>query len=186
MDVLAVSGSLRAGSYNRALLRAAAELAPGDTAIVPFEIGALPFYDGDLEAASDPEPVAAFKDAIREADALLIATPEYNRGLPAALKNAVDWASRPALFSPLANKPVAIVGASTGMGGTAQAQEDLRRALLFSRAKTLEEPRLLIPSAYERFDEHGRLVDEQTREKLAELLAALQEASGGSTALVAA
>ena len=118
MQVLGIAGSLRSASYNRALLRAARELAPAGAEIVDFDLRELPFYDGDVEAAGDPEAVAAFKDAIRAADALLIATPEYNHGLPGVLKNAIDWASRPALASPLAGKPVAIMGASTGRGGT--------------------------------------------------------------------
>lgn len=125
---LGIPGSLRSGSYNRALLRAARELAPEGMGIDTFELHDVPPYNGDVEAEGDPRPVVALKQAIREADALLIATPEYNRGLPGVLKNAIDWASRPPLASPLARKPAAVMGASTGMGGTARAQEQLRRA----------------------------------------------------------
>ena len=98
MTILGIAGSLREGSYNRSLLRAARELLPEDVEHVEHEIGTLPFYDGDVEAAGDPEPVVSFKQAIRDADALLIATPEYNHCVPGVLKNAVDWASRPAFF----------------------------------------------------------------------------------------
>jgi chromate reductase, NAD(P)H dehydrogenase (quinone) len=173
MRVLGISGSLRAGSYNRALLDAARELAPSGMDIVEFDLRELPFYDGDIEAAGDPEPVKALKEAIRSADALLIATPEYNRGVPGVLKNAIDWASRPPLGSPLAGKPVAIMGASTGRGGTARAQEQLRSALEYSRANALAQPEVLVPEAYLRFDEQGQLVDEETRTRVRAMLEAL-------------
>ena len=179
MKVLGISGSLRSGSYNRGLLRAARELAPPGVEIAEFDLRELPFYDGDLEAGGDPAPVTAFKDAISEADALLIATPEYNRGVPGVLKNAVDWASRPPLGSPLAGKPVAIMGASTGLGGTARAQEHLRSALEFPRAIVLDEPEVLVPEAFMRFDDAGRLVDEATRGRIEDLLAALVRSTGG-------
>src|ERR671935_1378478 len=173
MRVLGIAGSLRAGSYNRALLRAARELAPAGMEIAEFDLRKLPFYDGDVEAAGDPEPVSAFKEAIRSADALLIATPEYNRGVPGVLKNAIDWASRPPLGSPLAGKPVALMGASTGRGGTARAQEQLRTALEYSRADVLAQPEMLVPEAYMRFDEQGQLVDDETRAGVRALLEAL-------------
>ena len=181
MKVLGIAGSLRQGSYNRSLLRAARELLPEGVELVEFDIGSLPFYDGDVEAAGDPEPVVALKDAIREADALLIATPEYNRGIPGVLKNAVDWASRPPMGSPLAGKPVALMGASTGRGGTALAQQQLREALEFPRAAVLDEPLLLVPEAYMRFDEHGELVDDGVRAEVAELLDSLVHVAGGVT-----
>jgi chromate reductase len=181
VKILGIAGSLREGSYNRSLLRAARELLPADVELAEFDIRGLPFYDGDVEAAGDPEPVVALKDAIREADALLIATPEYNRGVPGALKNAVDWASRPPLGSPLTGKPVAIIGASTGRGGTARAQEHLRSALEFSRAEVLEQPELLVPEAYLHFDQHGELADEGIRAELAELLDTLVHVAGGVT-----
>jgi chromate reductase len=173
MRLLGIAGSLRERSYNRALLRAAAELAPPGVVLEQHDLRSLPFYDGDLEAAGDPEPVTELKNAIRRADGLVIATPEYNRGIAGGLKNAIDWASRPALASPLAGKPVAIMGASTGRSGTARAQQQLRDALGFPRAVVLEEPEVLVPEAYLHFDEHGELVDEETRERIAELLAEL-------------
>jgi chromate reductase, NAD(P)H dehydrogenase (quinone) len=170
--VLGIAGSLRKGSYNRALLRAAFELAPADMEVVTFDLRGLPFYDGDVETEGDPAPVAGFKEAIRRADALLIATPEYNRGIPGVLKNAIDWASRPALGSPLAGKPVALLGASTGMGGTRNAQEQLRQVLGFPRARVLEH-QVHVPQAYTRFDTEGNLTDAGTRDAIRALLAEL-------------
>lgn len=173
MRLLGLAGSLRAGSYNRGLLRAAAELAPAGTVFEEHDLRGLPFYDGDLEAAGDPVSVIELKDAIRRADALVIATPEYNRGLPGVLKNAIDWASRPALASPLAGKPVAIMGATTGFAGTARAQQQLRDALEFPGALVLQQPEVLVSEAYLRFDGNGDLVDEEVREQITELLEAL-------------
>ena len=181
--VLAFTGSLRAGSYNRALIGAARELAPPGTAVEEFDLRPLPPYDADVEAAGDPSSVAVFKRAIKEADALLIATPEYNRGTSGVLKNALDWASRPALASPLAGKLVGLLGAAAGMGGTARAQQQVRDALAFPRARVLDEPRILVPSAYEKFDAQGRLIDEAVREQVADLLRALV---GATSALQAA
>jgi len=179
--ILGIAGSLRSGSYNRALIRAARELAPPGVEVVEHDLRGLPFYDGDVEAAGDPASVTAFKDAIRSANALLIATPEYNRGVPGVLKNAIDWASRPPLGSPLADKPVAIMGASTGLGGTARAQEQLRSALEFPRAKVLSSPEVLVPEAYLRFDEQGNLVDEEARAAISTLLDALVSGASGVT-----
>jgi chromate reductase, NAD(P)H dehydrogenase (quinone) len=181
MRILGIAGSLRESSYNRALLRAARELLPEGTELVEHDLRDLPFYDGDVEAAGDPDSVVALKEAIRDADALLIATPEYNRGVPGVLKNAVDWASRPALASPLTGKPVAIMGASTGRGGTARAQEQLRSALEFSRANVLEQPEVLVPEAFMRFDEQGELIDGGVRAELAELLDTLVAVASGVT-----
>ena len=181
MRILGIAGSLREGSYNRALLRAARELLPEGVELVEHDLHGLPFYDGDVEAAGDPESVVALKEAIRAADALLIATPEYNRGVPGGLKNAIDWASRPPLASPLAGKPVGLMGASTGRGGTAKAQQQLRDALEFPRAFVLDEPRVLVPEAFMSFDEHGELSDESVRAEIAELLDTLVGVAGGVT-----
>jgi chromate reductase, NAD(P)H dehydrogenase (quinone) len=181
MRLLGISGSLRQGSYNRGLLRAAHELLPEGVELAEFDLRELPPYDGDVEAAGDPEPVAAFKDAIRAADGLVIATPEYNRGVPGVLKNAIDWASRPPFGSPLASKPVAIMGASTGLGGTAKAQEQLRAALEFPGADVLDEPRVLVPEAFMRFDEGGNIVDDGVRAQIADLLDTLVRVAGGVT-----
>ena len=181
MRILGIAGSLREGSYNRALLRAARELLPAGVELVEHDLRGLPFYDGDLEAVGDPEPVVALKEAIRSADAVLIATPEYNRGAPGGLKNAVDWASRPPLASPLAGKPVGVMGATTGRGGTARAQQQLRDALEFPRAFVLDEPRVLVPEAYMRFDERGELADESVRAEIADLVDTLVGVAGGVT-----
>jgi chromate reductase len=181
VKILGIAGSLRSGSYNRALIRAARELVPPGVELAELDLRGLPFYDGDVEAAGDPASVTAFKEAIRSADALLIATPEYNRGVPGVLKNAIDWASRPALASPLAGKPVAIMGASTGLGGTARAQQQLRDALEFPGAAVLDEPRVLVPEAYLRFDENGELQDEGVRAQIADLLDTLLRAASSVT-----
>jgi chromate reductase len=181
LKILGIAGSLREGSYNRSLLRAARELLPPGVELEELDVRGLPFYDGDVEAAGDPEAVVALKEAIRNADALLIATPEYNRGVPGVLKNAIDWASRPALASPLTGKPVAIMGASTGRGGTARAQEQLRAALEFSRATVLEQPEILVPEAFMRFDEHGELVDPGILAELGELINTLVGVAAGVT-----
>jgi chromate reductase len=173
MQVLGIVGSLRAGSYNRGLLAAARELAPEGMEIVEHDIAGLPFYDAGLEAGGDPEPVAAFKRAIAEADAILIATPEYNRSVPGALKNAIDWASRPPLGSPLAGKRVGVMGASTGMSGTIHAQAHLLQALECTRASVLDGHRVLVPLAYEHFDEDGRLTSPEVRDAIRGLLGAL-------------
>ena len=175
--ILGISGSLRERSYNRALLKAAAELAPENVEIEEFDLREIPHYDADVEAAGDPEPVAKLRAAVAEADALLFATPEYNRGTSGVLKNAIDWLSRPALASVLRWKPVAIMGASTGRGGTRNAQAQVRDALLFPGAVLVTEPEVAIPLAWERFDENGELTDERMRKALRELLDALVDSA---------
>jgi len=130
MRVLGISGSLRRESHNSALLRAAAERLPAGVELVTFEgLAAIPPYDEDVERAEVPESVQELRDAIRDADAVLIATPEYNHSIPGQLKNALDWASRPAGQSALNGKPAAVVGASTGMFGAVWAQAELRKVL---------------------------------------------------------
>jgi chromate reductase, NAD(P)H dehydrogenase (quinone) len=180
--IIAISGSLRERSFNRALLRAAAELAPPDMELVEFDISRLPHYDGDVEAGDGHEEVDALRAAVRDADGLLLATPEYNRGTSGVLKNAIDWLSRPALVSVLRWKPVAVIGATTGRGGTRRAQQQVRDALHFPGAEVVEEPEVAIALARDSFDEEGgRLVDEEARAALAELLEALARAARGST-----
>jgi chromate reductase len=175
LHVLGISGSLRQRSYNRGLLRAASEVAPAGMEIELFDLHGIPIYDGDVEASGDPEPVLDLKLAIDRADAVLIATPEYNHGIPGGLKNAIDWASRPPRYSVFDRKPVAIMGASTGINGTALAQEQLREALAFPGAQTLPSPGVLVTKARDKFDADGNLHDEETRESVAELLEALAE-----------
>jgi chromate reductase len=131
MRVLGITGSLRRDSYNHALLREAAERLPAGAELVEFaRLGEIPPYDADLEAAEvTPEPVEALRQAMREADAVLVATPEYNHSIPGVLKNALDWASRPAGKSALTGKPAAVIGASTGMFGAVWAQAETRKVL---------------------------------------------------------
>jgi chromate reductase len=174
--VCGIAGSLRRSSYNRALLRAAAELAPAGTEVRIFDrVGELPLFDADLEANGDPEPVRAMKAAIAEADALLIATPEYNHGVPGVLKNALDWASRPPRRAVLGGKPTAIFGASPGVTGTARAQSQLRQCLVFTDTPVLAQPEILVYRAAEKFDQEGRLTDEKTREYVGKLMVALAD-----------
>jgi chromate reductase, NAD(P)H dehydrogenase (quinone) len=174
--VCGIAGSLRRGSYNRALLRAARELAPDGIEVRIFDgLAELPLYNQDVEAEGVPQPVQALKQAIAEADALLIATPEYNHGVPGVLKNAIDWASRPPRESVLAGKPAAIFGASPGVTGTARAQTQLRQAFVFTDTPALLQPEILVYRAKEKFDDDGRLTDERTREFVARLLRQLAD-----------
>jgi chromate reductase len=181
LRILAMSGSLRERSFNRALLRAAAELAPPGVEIVEVDLSPIPLYNGDVEAAGAPEPVEALRTEVRDADGLLLATPEYNRGTSGVLKNAIDWLSRPALASVLRWKPVAVIGATTGRSGTRRAQNQVREALLFPGAEVVDGPEVAIALARDRFDgEGGRLTDEEARAALRELLRLLAEAADGS------
>jgi chromate reductase, NAD(P)H dehydrogenase (quinone) len=175
LSVLGIAGSLRAGSFNRSLLRAAQELAPAGMTITAFDLAPIPLYNADVEAKGDPEPVAALKTAIRQADALLIVTPEYNNGVPGVLKNAIDWASRPPRGSALQGKPAAIMGATPGMGGTGRAQMQLRQAFVFTQTYAVLSPEVLVARAGEKFDASGRLTDEKTRAIVGQLLQALAD-----------
>lgn len=176
MIVFGIAGSLRAASFNKSLLRAAMELAPEGMAIRIFErLGEVPPYNEDVEKVGDPEPVAALKDAIREADALLIATPEYNYSLPGVLKNAIDWASRPPRDSVLKGKPAAILGATPGVTGTVRAQLALRQSFLFTETLALLKPEVHVGGASEKFDAAGGLTDEKTRQHVRKLLEALRD-----------
>lgn len=172
VEILAFAGSLRRDSYNRALLRAAVELAPEDMTIAAFDLIDVPLYNGDVEAEGDPAAVVRFKQAIRAADGVLIATPEYNHGVPAVTKNAIDWASRPPQNAALAGKPVAVFGASPGITGTARGQSQLRQAFEFTNSVCMPQPEVLVFRANEKFDAEGRLIDERTRQGVARFLAA--------------
>lgn len=169
VQVLALPGSLRTGSYNRRLLEVAGELAPPATELRIYGLESLPLYNRDVEARGNPTPVEDFKAAIAGADALLIATPEYNAGTSGVLKNAIDWASRPPRQSVLADKPVAILGGG-GRGGTRRAQAQVRAALAHPGARVLEGPEVAVARISERFDEQGRLVDDSMRESLRALV----------------
>jgi len=175
LRVLGIAGSLRVASYNRMLLRAAVELAPEGMEIELFDIGGIPLFNEDVEAAGTPSAVEAFREAIRRADALLVATPEYNHGVPGVLKNAVDWASRPPRKSALAGKPAAVFGASPGATGTARAQTQLRASFVFTDTPVLPQPEVLVFRAHEKFDADGRLSDEPTRVFVGRLLVALAD-----------
>lgn len=169
--VCGIAGSLREKSFNRALLRNTLELAPEGMEIRIFDrIAEIPLYNQDVEDRGDPEPVQDLKRAIDEADALLIATPEYNNGVPGLLKNALDWASRPPRNSVLRGKPTAILGASPGITGTARAQAQLRQTFGFTGTPALLQPEVLVYRAAEKFDAEGQLIDEKTREFVGKLL----------------
>jgi len=165
-EVVGFAGSLRRSSYNRALLRAAAEIASPRLRVSTHELNDLPLYNADVETAGVPQSVADFRNAVRDADALLIATPEYNHGVPGVLKNAIDWLSRPPRDSALNGKVAAIMGASPGMSGTARGQSQLRQAFVFTNTYALLQPEVLVARAHEKFDANGQLTDEATREFL--------------------
>jgi chromate reductase len=157
MRILAISGSLRRGSYNAALLdAAAAERPPGVEFVVWRGLADVPAYDEDTDVEPAPRPVAVLRAEIERADALLIATPEYNASVPGALKNALDWASRPYSANPLRHKRVAVIGASTGLFGAVWAQAELRKVLRTMGASVLESG-LSVPAAHSAFTADGRL-----------------------------
>jgi chromate reductase, NAD(P)H dehydrogenase (quinone) len=173
MKVLGISGSLRRDSHNSALLRAAAERLPAGVELVAFErLTEIPPYDEDVEAVEAPEPVRALREAIRAADAVLIATPEYNHSIPGQLKNALDWASRPAGESALNGKPAAAIGASTGMFGAVWAQAELRKVLGAMGGRVIEAELPVAHAAELHHDGQLKLEPEQA-DQLDEILAEL-------------
>jgi len=175
MKVLGIAGSLRRASYNRALIEAARALAPTGIVIDVFDLDDIPLYNADLDLDGvRPHEVERLKQAIAAADALLIATPEYNYGVSGVLRNAIDWASRPALKSPLAGKPVAIMGASISVIGTARAQQELKLALMGCLSLVMPHSGVLVGNAREKFSESGALTHEPTRAFLASFLHDLQ------------
>jgi chromate reductase len=164
--ICGIAGSLRARSYNRALLRAAAGLAPEGIEISIFDLRPIPVYNQDLddpENESTPASVLELRAAIREADALLISTAEYNWGPSGVIKNAIDWASRPAATSALVHKPIGLMGTSHGPAGTGRAQLQLRQSLVFTRSYVLVEPQVALGGAENLFDDELELVDESAR-----------------------
>jgi chromate reductase len=177
MKILGISGSLRRGSYNTSLLGAAAGLLPAD---VEFELWSglkeVPPYDEDDDTEEAPAAATALRKAIAGADALLFATPEYNSSVPGQLKNAIDWASRPPATNPLRNKPAAVVGASTGAFGAVWSQAELRKVLAATGARVVE-GEVAVGHAPTRFDEDGRLADENLLEQLEEVVAGLVAAA---------
>ena len=201
MRILAVSGSLRENSFNTSLLRAAIEAAPDGVELELWDgIGQLPFYDEDLDGnvaakAGDvhrkaresdaPESARRLREDWAAADAILFATPEYNGSVPGALKNAIDWASRPRLDAVLRNKPVAVVGASTGQFGGLWAQQDLKRILGLAGARVVG-TEIPVGRAHERFDADGRLLDGEVFEQLRLHLTTLASEAVGASERVAA
>lgn len=167
--ILGIAGSLREASYNRAALVAAQELAPPGVALEIATLHGIPPFNEEIEH-QPPEAVVLLKQKIRAADAILIATPEYNYSIPGVLKNAIDWASRPYGDSAWSGKPVAVLGASIGALGTARAQYHLRQVFVFLDMHPLNQPEVMIAKAGERFGEDGRLVDQKTRELIGEQL----------------
>ncbi len=170
--ILGFAGSLRKGSFNKMLLRTAVDVAPEGLEIEIFDLEGIPPFNQDLENTPH-EKVSEFKSKISNADGLLIATPEYNYSVPGVLKNAIDAASRPYGTSPFEGKPVAIMGASIGMIGTARAQYHLRQSMVCLNAYPLNQPEVMVAFAEGKFDNQGRLTDEKTREKVRELVGAL-------------
>ena len=169
-NVVGFAGSLRSGSYNRALLRTAKDLAPPSLQITICELDGIPLYNDDIETAGAPPSVVRLREAVRESDALLIATPEYNHGVPGVLKNTIDWLSRPPRNNALNGKIAAVMGASLGMTGTARGQAQLRQALGATNTYALLQPEVLVAHAHEKFDADGRLTHQETREVLATFL----------------
>jgi chromate reductase len=172
--ILGIAGSLRRASYNRAALAAAQQLVPSDATLERFDLDGIPGFNQDDEQ-HPPAKIVELKAKVRAADAILFVTPEYNYSVPGVLKNAIDWASRPARRSVLAKKPTAIFGASIASTGSARAQSQLRQDLVFSDVPVLVQPEILVYRAREKFDAELRLTDEKTREYIGKLLVALAD-----------
>ncbi|HMR39604.1 MAG TPA: NADPH-dependent FMN reductase [Ignavibacteria bacterium] len=175
MNILGISGSIREKSHNTALLKAAQELKPDDMEIEIYSIGDLPLYNGDLEKNGFPDNVQKFKDKVSGSDGLLIASPEYNYSFTGILKNAIDWASRPPSEGLLKKKPFALMGVSGGMSGTIRSQMHFRQIAAHLDMTALNKPEVYIPFGGKKFDEHGNLTDEATRENLQKFLEAFSK-----------
>src|ERR1044072_554242 len=167
--ILGIAGSLRRDSYNRAALRAATELAPEGASIETFELDGIPGFNQD-EEQNPPAKVVQLKQLIREVDAILFVTPEYNYSVPGVLKNAIDWASRPYGDSAWNGKPAAIMGASVGAIGTARAQYHLRQIMVFLNMFPVNQPEVMIGNAAKQFDDQGNLTNETGRQFVRQLL----------------
>lgn len=172
IKILGIAGSLRKNSYNKMALLAAQKLVPENAEIEIFDIKDIPVFNQDLEN-NFPEPVVKLKEAIKNADAILFVTPEYNYSIPGVLKNAIDWASRPYGQNAWEQKPAAIIGASGGALGTSRAQYHLRQVLVYSDMPTVTKPEVMIGNEMQKFDEAGNLTDEPTSQKIKELLQTL-------------
>jgi len=169
MKILGIAGSIREGSYNRAMLRAAQSLVPEGATIETFDIKGLPGFSQDDET-NPPAQVVELKQLIRDADAILFVTPEYNYSVPGVLKNAIDWASRPYGDSAWTRKPVAIMGASVGTLGTARAQYHLRQMFVFLNMFAVNQPEVMISQAHKHFDTEGNLTDDAAKKLIRQLL----------------
>jgi len=169
VNILGIAGSLRRASYNRAALRAAQALVPAGARIEVFELDGIPGFNQD-EEQHPPTKVVELKARVRAADAILLVTPEYNYSIPGVLKNAQDWASRPYGDNAWDGKPVAVMGASIGMLGSARAQYHLRQIFVYLNMHPLNQPEVMIPNAAERFDDAGNLIDNKVKTRIRELL----------------
>jgi chromate reductase len=174
VKILGFVGSLRKGYYNKSLMRAALGLLPNDATLEVFDLEGIPPFNQDFER-QPPQIVKTFKDKIKAADALLIASPEYNYSIPGVLKNAIDWASRPYGDNAFEGKPVAIMSASTGRLGGARAQYHLRQSFVFINVFPINRPEVMMPNAQEHVDVNGNLTDEITRQLIRQLLEALAQ-----------
>lgn len=172
IKILGIAGSLRKQSYNRGLLQAALEVVPPSCTLNIFDLEEIPLYNQDREG-NMPASVVRLKAEVRAADAILLATPEYNYSIPGVLKNALDWGSRPYGDSAWDNKPVALMGASLALQGTSRAQYHLRQVFVYLNMHPLNQPELMIPSAENKFDNQGKLTDPKARQRVGELLVAL-------------
>lgn len=172
IKILGIAGSLRKASYNRAALRAAQQLVPDGASLETFELDGIPAFNQD-EERNLPVKVVDLKVRVKAADAILFVTPEYNYSVPGILKNAIDWASRPFGDSAWTGKPVAVMGASVGVTGTARAQYHLRQTFVYLDMYPLNKPEVMLGSAAQRFDEHGNLTDDKAKELIRQLLQAL-------------
>jgi chromate reductase len=174
LKILGIVGSLRKGSYNKALMRAATKLLPQDLMIEVLDLAEFPSFNQDLER-TPPEVVKQFKAGIHASDAILIASPEYNYSIPGVLKNAIDWGSRPHDDNAFDGKPVAVMSASIGKFGGARMQYHLRQVFVYLNMYPINRPEFMLSNAAEHFDEEGNLIDEDTRQRIQELLAALAD-----------
>lgn len=172
VNILGFAGSLRKESYNKSILQAASELLPEDAKLEIFDLEGIPPFNQDLEN-QPPDKVKQFKTKIRAADAILIASPEYNYSIPGVLKNAIDCASRPYGDNAFDGKPVAVMGASIGMTGTARAQYHLRQSFVFLNMYPINQPEVMVPFAHDKIDKNGKVIDQKTREKIRELIESL-------------
>jgi len=172
LNIVGIAGSLRKGSYNRMLLRAAKEIAGEQMNIEEFDISGIPMYNTDLEKSGVPPLIEELKEKIRSSDGLLIATPEYNYSIPGVLKNVLDWASRTPKDTPLHLKPVAMMGGSGGISGTIRAQGHLRQIFAHSNMLDLKKPEVLVTKIQEKFDENGLLIDDALKQHLIRFISA--------------